>query len=79
MNDKLGEIAMRELILRDDRELRRVQSAIAQIEQASASDRLRRHCLLAALTAERDELLRALGRSRAPARRTAASGLHAAL
>lgn len=69
---------MRELILRDDRELRRIESAIATIEQASVSDRLRRHCLLTALTAERDELLRALGRSRTPARRRAAgSGLHA--
>jgi hypothetical protein len=55
---------MRELILRDDRELRRIESAIATIEQASASDKLRRHCLLAALMAERDELLRVLGRGR---------------
>jgi len=59
---------MRELIVRDDRELRRIESAIAMIERASASDKLRRHCLLMALKAERDELLRALGRSRGFAR-----------
>ena len=55
---------MKELILRDDRELRRVECAIATIERSSASDKLRRHCLLTALQAERDELLHALGRSR---------------
>ena len=57
---------MRELILRDDRELRRIENAIATIERASESDKLRRHCLLAALHAERQELLRALGRSHGP-------------
>jgi hypothetical protein len=64
---------MRDLILRDDRELRRIESAISMFEQRSASDRLRRHCLLAALTAERDELLRVLGRSRVPSRRAVAT------
>jgi hypothetical protein len=53
---------MRELVVRDDRELRRVERAIANIEQDTAAAQLRRHSLHTALTAERDELLRALGR-----------------
>jgi hypothetical protein len=47
---------MRDLIVHDDRELRRIEQAIAALEQSGA--RLRTHCLLAALTAERAELLR---------------------
>jgi hypothetical protein len=56
---------MRELIVHDDRELRRVERTIATIEQAPDAGKLSRHCLLAALHAERVELLRALGRGRA--------------
>lgn len=69
---------MKELILRDDRELRRLESAIAVMEQAPASERLRRHCLLAALEAERDELLRVLGRSHGLRRGTTANARRAA-
>ena len=53
---------MRELIVRDDRELRRVERAIAAIAQNKGM--LSRHCLLAALYAERNNLLRELGRGR---------------
>lgn len=49
---------MKDLILHDDRELRRLETAIAAIEQASPRDSMRSHCLLAALKAERKELLR---------------------
>jgi hypothetical protein len=59
---------MRELIARDDRELRRLEHAIASIERDSAAEQRRRHCLYAALTAEREELLCALGRGRAAMR-----------
>jgi len=48
---------MRELILRDDRELGRLETAIASIERASPGN-LRTHCLLEALKAERSELLK---------------------
>jgi hypothetical protein len=53
---------MRELIVRDDRELRRVEQAIAAMESSGAGSKLGRQCLLAALVRERDELLRGLGR-----------------
>jgi hypothetical protein len=69
---------MKELILRDDRELRRIETAIAAMERAPASERLRRHCLLAALEAERDELLRVLGRSHGPRRNATAQARQAA-
>ena len=58
---------MKELIVRDDRELRRVERAIAAIELSSASAKTSRRCLLTALYAERNELLHLLGRG--PARR----------
>ena len=48
---------MKELILRDDRELGRIENAIATIEHASPGN-LRTHCLLEALKAERSELLK---------------------
>jgi hypothetical protein len=56
---------MRELIVQDPhRDLRRIESVILAIEASSTTDRLRRHCLLTPLIAERDALLRALGRAR---------------
>jgi hypothetical protein len=60
---------VRELIVRDDRELRRVESAIVSIEQNSNGSRLDTHCLLAALKAERNELLRYSGHRRTVRRR----------
>jgi hypothetical protein len=56
-----------ELIDRGDRELRRVELAIAQIETRSPSERMRKQVLLEALISERAELKRARG----PARRAA--------
>lgn len=53
---------MTQLIVREDRELRRIENAIATIESARACSGLRNDCLLAALKAERDELLRIAGR-----------------
>ena len=58
---------MKDLILHDDRELRRIETAIAAIEQASPRDSLRSHCLLAALKTERSELLRIGCRGARPA------------
>jgi hypothetical protein len=56
---------MRELIIRDlHRDLGGIESVISAIEASSTTDRLRRHCLLTPLIAERDALLRALGRAR---------------
>ncbi len=55
---------MNELIVRDDRELRRLEAAIAAIGQDRAAARTGRQCLLAALEAERDELLKIYGRAR---------------
>ena len=59
---------MKELVLRDDRELRRIETAIESLEHASPQGRLGSHCLLAALRAERSELLkigcRSVGRAR---------------
>jgi hypothetical protein len=54
---------MTQLIIRDDRELRRIESTIAHIESGRPSSGLRNDCLLAALKAERDELLRIAGRT----------------
>lgn len=47
---------MRELIVRDDRELRRLNQAIAMFDAKPASDRLRLRHLLAALVTARDEV-----------------------
>ena len=49
---------MRELIVRDDLQIRRVESSIAAIEGRSVCDRLRVQSLLDALYAERTELQR---------------------
>ncbi|MBV8169193.1 MAG: hypothetical protein JO021_20540 [Alphaproteobacteria bacterium] len=57
---------MRELIVRDDRELRRLNHAIDAFGAMPDGDRLRLHHLLTALVAERDEI--------APRRRRAAIG-----
>ena len=51
---------MPDLIARDDRELRRLEYAIASIEARHGST-LRHDSLLAALKAERNELLRISG------------------
>ena len=58
---------MGELIVRDDGQLRRLQSTIAAIESRSACDQIRMLSLLDALYAEREELQRA----RRPVRRAA--------
>ncbi len=55
---------MTQLIVRDDRELHRLELAIASIENARPCASLRNDCLLAALKAERDELFRISGRTR---------------
>ena len=60
---------MKNLILHDDRELCRIETAIAALEQAGPRDSSRTHCLLAALKAERNELLRLGCRSGAASRR----------
>jgi hypothetical protein len=64
---------MRELILRDDRELGRIETAIANIERASGGN-LRTHCLLEALKAERNELLKIGCRSGVSGRRRTPAG-----
>ena len=63
---------MRDLVVRDDRELRRLEAAIASIKESSPLVRSGRVCLLAALEAEREELLRCLGHRRGRAARLAA-------
>jgi hypothetical protein len=55
---------MRELIVRDDREVRRLDHAIAALGGRSDRDRLRLHHLLSALVAARNDI----GRSRRPSR-----------
>ena len=55
---------MTELIARDDRELHRLELTIASIENARPCAALRDECLLAALKAERNELLRIAGHTR---------------
>jgi hypothetical protein len=47
---------MRELIVRDDRELRRLNQAIAAFGERPCGDRLRLQHLLSALLAARDEI-----------------------
>jgi hypothetical protein len=70
------ELAMRELIVRDDRELRRLNQAIATFGARPDRDRLRMHHLLAALRRARDEIeLRAV-RAREPARLAEGSALN---
>jgi hypothetical protein len=49
---------MRELIVRDDGQLRRIDGAIAAIEARSGGERIRMGSLLTALQSEREELLR---------------------
>jgi len=49
---------MRELIVRDDGQVRRVDNAIAAIMSRSPCDQMRMQSLLHALQAERDELKR---------------------
>jgi len=67
--EKREEATMKELILHNDRELRRIETAIAAIEQSAPRDSARTHCLLAALKAERNELLKIGCRSGAASRR----------
>ena len=55
---------MSELVVRDDRELRRIEAAIAALRRDRPSFQTRHQCLLAALEAERDELLKLNGRRR---------------
>ncbi len=55
---------MRELIVKDDGQLRRVERAIAGFMGRSPCDQMRMQPLLHALYAERDELLRAGSRHR---------------
>jgi hypothetical protein len=57
---------VRELVVRDDRELRRLNQAIAAFEHKPNADRLRMHHLLAALIAARDEIRQAARRPRPP-------------
>jgi len=47
---------VRELIVREDRELRRLEQAIALFDHRSHGDRRRMHNLLSALIAARDEI-----------------------
>jgi hypothetical protein len=55
---------MHELIVRDDRELRRLNHAIAAFDARPCADRLRMQHLLSALLAERDEIERVARRRR---------------
>jgi hypothetical protein len=55
---------MRELIVRDDRELRRLNQAIAAFDDRPCADRLRLQHLLSALVAQRDELEQSKRRAR---------------
>jgi hypothetical protein len=55
---------MRELIVRDDGQMRRVEHAIAAIECRSICDQMRIQSLLHALYAEREELKRYRTRTR---------------
>jgi len=49
---------MRELIVKDDGELRRIERAIAEFEARQPAERLRRTALLDALRRQRADLLR---------------------
>jgi len=64
---------MRELIVRDDRELRRVERAIANIRRDPGAAKGRCQSLLAALEAERAELLKLYGRQLRSQRMAAAA------
>jgi hypothetical protein len=60
---------MRVLIVRDDGQLRRIDSALARFEAGSPAEQCKKTCLLAALQSERAELLRhgsRAGRRQAP-------------
>ncbi len=56
-----------DLIVRDNRELRRLDRAIAAFEDRPCADRLRMHHLLAALHAERDLIASSRRRRARPA------------
>jgi hypothetical protein len=56
-----------DLIVRDNRELRRLDRAIAAFEDRPCADRLRLHHLLSALRAERDEIAQFSRRRARPA------------
>lgn len=55
---------MRDLIARDDEQLRRLESTIAAFRKRSAAEQSKGGALLAALEAERDEVLRYCPRAR---------------
>jgi hypothetical protein len=59
---------MAALIVKDDGELRRIERTIAEFEARPPMERLRKSCLLQALYAERDELLRVSPQRRRSAR-----------
>jgi len=61
---------MAALIVRDDVQLRRIESAIARIEGGSVSDQRRQAFLLDALRSEKAELLRCSSRSNRSAPRS---------
>ncbi|HUK00534.1 MAG TPA: hypothetical protein VLV85_19935 [Stellaceae bacterium] len=63
---------MAALIVKDDGELRRVQRTIAEFEARPPMERLRKSCLLQALYAEREELLRVSPQRRHSSRALAA-------
>ena len=65
---------MKELILHNDRELGRIEAAIAAIERRPPKERAGSHCLLAALKVERAELLRIGCRSGTARHRGLATG-----
>jgi hypothetical protein len=53
-----------DLIIQDDRELRRVERALAEFEARPASERMRKQVLLQALASERARLAAAGERAR---------------
>jgi hypothetical protein len=61
------------LIVRDDLQLRRIETAIARIEGSSAPERRRQDCLLEALRTEKAELLRCSSRGKRLAPRSLAA------
>ena len=63
---------MRELVVREDRELRRIEAAIASIKRDPRAAQKSRSFLLKALEMEREELLQSYGHSRRRARDLAA-------
>jgi hypothetical protein len=62
---------MGELIARDDVQLRRIESAILRFEKIPPAEQLKKTYLLAALLAERAELVRHSSRQRRSPRRMA--------